>query len=75
MTTMPGAGTKMTRIKALATYFNEGAGYSLESESTPGNVPAKRGLKVFQEELKALSEDGKNTLAAEVCEVQGWVLA
>jgi hypothetical protein len=60
-TVMPPAGTKMTRIKALAEYFNSGE--------------RKVGLKDFQGEIKALSDAEKTELAQGACDVMGWVLA
>lgn len=48
---------KVTQVKALAGYFNQGNG--------------KRPLADFQKEIKALSQEAKRELAEGVCAITG----
>lgn len=80
-TAMPAAGTKLTGLKVLAHYFNEGDGVSVESAggdnvpATVAGVPSKRTITVFAAELKKFNDTEKRELAAQVAETMGWVLA
>lgn len=51
---------KMTVVRALNRYFNDGAG--------------KRSISEFNQEVKALSADEKVELAQGACDVMGWEL-
>lgn len=68
---------KVTALKALTNFFQVEGGYSVESaggnEAVPtvAGVPTKRAMKVWGDEVKALSPEEKRELAELVCAVTG----
>lgn len=66
-----------TALATLNGYFNEGDGVSVESAGgnnctpTVAGIPAKRPTRDFAAEIRALSVDEKNELAAGVSTITG----